>query len=216
MPSRLRAFVIVAGVCVWRQSRPRADTPRSATTASPRWPAMSSSSPPRATCGRRRSAAACPSGSPRIPGKRPTRRCRPTASGSPSPAPTRDPPRRTRCRSKAARPSASPGTAVPVRRVVDAGRQGALRDPALLHAAQHARSAIDPATKVQTAVPLAQASDGVYAADGTLYFTRLPFQGSHTRRYKGGTAQQHLALCARRPEAVPHDCGFRGHQQDGR
>jgi tricorn protease len=43
---------------------------------------------------------------------------------------------------------------------------------------------------VRTMVPLSQAADGVFADDGaTLYFTRLPFQGSHTRRYKGGTAQ---------------------------
>jgi tricorn protease len=40
----------------------------------------------------------------------------------------------------------------------------------------------------RTVVPLSQAADGCY--DGkTLFFTRLPFQGSHTRRYKGGTAQ---------------------------
>ena len=38
--------------------------------------------------------------------------------------------------------------------------------------------AIDPVNGVQSAVPLAQASDGIYASDGTLYFTRLPFQGS--------------------------------------
>jgi tricorn protease len=49
---------------------------------------------------------------------------------------------------------------------------------------------IDPVTGAQEPVPLAQASDGAYAADGTLFFTRLPFQGSNTRRYRGGTAQQ--------------------------
>lgn len=39
-------------------------------------------------------------------------------------------------------------------------------------------------------VPLAQASDGVYDPTGkTLFFTRLAFQGSHTKRYRGGTAQ---------------------------
>ena len=40
-----------------------------------------------------------------------------------------------------------------------------------------------------TVVPLHQAGDGEWADDGTLYFTRLVFQGSHTKRYKGGTAQ---------------------------
>ena len=41
-----------------------------------------------------------------------------------------------------------------------------------------------------TRIPLAQAADGSYDATGqTLFFTRLPFQGSHTKRYQGGTAQ---------------------------
>ncbi len=49
---------------------------------------------------------------------------------------------------------------------------------------------LDPATHTKTIVPLAQASDGAFdAAGATLFFTRLAFQGSHTRRYKGGTAQ---------------------------
>ncbi len=38
-------------------------------------------------------------------------------------------------------------------------------------------------------VPLHQASDGEWDADGTLYFTRLAFQGSHTKRYQGGSVQ---------------------------
>ena len=38
-------------------------------------------------------------------------------------------------------------------------------------------------------IPLAQASDGVMDDAGNLYFTRLPFQGSYAKRYKGGTAQ---------------------------
>ncbi len=49
---------------------------------------------------------------------------------------------------------------------------------------------LDTTTLARTAVPLWQASDGTYADDGTLFFTRLPFQGSHTRRYQGGTAQK--------------------------
>lgn len=49
----------------------------------------------------------------------------------------------------------------------------------------------DVATRVRTPIPLDQAADGALAPDSkTLYFTRLPFQGSHTDRYKGGTAQQ--------------------------
>ena len=70
--------------------------------------------------------------------------------------------------------------------------------------------AIDPVSGAQTAVPLAQASDGAYAADGTLYFTRLPFQGSQTRRYKGGTAQQLWRLTPGAPEAAPVTGDFAG------
>ena len=39
-------------------------------------------------------------------------------------------------------------------------------------------------------VPLASASQGSYTPDGkTLFFTRVDFQGSWTKRYKGGTAE---------------------------
>ena len=63
---------------------------------------------------------------------------------------------------------------------------------------------------MQTAVPLAQASDGAYAADGTLYFTRLPFQGSQTRRYKGGTAQKLWRFAPGAAEAAPLTGDFPG------
>ena len=40
-------------------------------------------------------------------------------------------------------------------------------------------------------IPLAQASEGVFTPDGkTLFFTRLPRQGSQTKRYEGGTAEK--------------------------
>jgi tricorn protease len=49
---------------------------------------------------------------------------------------------------------------------------------------------VNPATGVRTRVPLAQASDGSFDTSGkTLFFTRLAFQGSYTKRYQGGTAQ---------------------------
>jgi tricorn protease len=49
---------------------------------------------------------------------------------------------------------------------------------------------LDPATGRHSLLPLAQASDGFYTPDGkTLFFTRFAFQGSHTKRYHGGTAQ---------------------------
>lgn len=65
-------------------------------------------------------------------------------------------------------------------------------------------STVDPKTGATALLGLAQASDGCYDAAGkTLYFTRLPFQGSHTRRYKGGTAQNLWKWPAGAPEAVP-------------
>ena len=53
-------------------------------------------------------------------------------------------------------------------------------------------------------IPLHQASDGSFDEKGnTLYFTRLPFQGSHTKRYKGGTAQNVWKYALGAPEAIP-------------
>jgi len=49
---------------------------------------------------------------------------------------------------------------------------------------------LDLASGRRELVPLAQAADGSVDAAGTLVFTRLSFQGSHTRAYRGGTAQQ--------------------------
>ncbi len=50
--------------------------------------------------------------------------------------------------------------------------------------------AVDPETLNQTPLPLAQASDGNFdAKSGTFFFTRLSAQGSSTKRYQGGTAQ---------------------------
>lgn len=48
---------------------------------------------------------------------------------------------------------------------------------------------INPNTFEVTKIPLAQADEGVYDNNGTLFFTRLAFNGSQTKRYKGGTAQ---------------------------
>ncbi len=47
---------------------------------------------------------------------------------------------------------------------------------------------IAPSTLQITEVQLAEAAEGAYAPDGTLYFVRLPRQGSNSRWYKGGTA----------------------------
>ncbi|MGA2142673.1 MAG: protease, partial [Brevinematales bacterium] len=66
---------------------------------------------------------------------------------------------------------------------------------------------IDPKTSFSEIVPLAQASDGVYeksaGGEGTLYFTRLNSQSSHTKRYEGGTAQNIWRWEKGMEEAVP-------------
>ena len=60
-------------------------------------------------------------------------------------------------------------------------------------------------------IPLSQASDGCFDAQGTtLFFTRLPFQGSHTKRYKGGTAQNIWKYELGKPEASPLTADFAG------
>ena len=52
-------------------------------------------------------------------------------------------------------------------------------------------------------IPLAQASEGAFTPDGkTLFFTRLPRQGSQTKRYQGGTAEN-LWRYESGAEAVP-------------
>jgi len=51
-------------------------------------------------------------------------------------------------------------------------------------------AAIDLQTGDDQLLPLSQASEGVFEPTGkTLFFTRLPFQGSRTKRYQGGTIQ---------------------------
>lgn len=70
---------------------------------------------------------------------------------------------------------------------------------------------LDPVTRQKTLVPLAQASDGAFdAAAARLYFTRLAFQGSHTRRYKGGTAQNLWRFDGAGAEAAPLTSDYAG------
>src|SRR5262249_36249982 len=60
-------------------------------------------------------------------------------------------------------------------------------------------------------VPLAQAAEGSYDDEGkTLFFTRLPFQGSHTKRYKGGTAQTIWKYADGADEAEPLTAKYTG------
>ncbi len=71
--------------------------------------------------------------------------------------------------------------------------------------------AIDPTTRTHSFVPLAQAFDGVYEPSGkTLFFTRFAFQGSHTKRYKGGTAQNIWKYTDGAAEAIPLTASYTG------
>ncbi|HSD28706.1 MAG TPA: protease, partial [Vicinamibacteria bacterium] len=102
----------------------------------------------------------------------------------------------------------------PVRRTFDGGGArvvGFAPDGALVYATRRYSTLpdaqlvrLDLRTGERTPVPLAQAADGGFAPDGhTLFFTRLAFQGSHTKRYRGGTAQSVWKYAEGAPEAVP-------------
>jgi tricorn protease len=70
---------------------------------------------------------------------------------------------------------------------------------------------LDPGTGAEAAVPLAQAADGSFDPTGkTLFFTRLPFQGSYTKRYRGGTAQNIWKYADGKPDAIPLTADFAG------
>jgi tricorn protease len=70
---------------------------------------------------------------------------------------------------------------------------------------------INPETHQQEVLPLSQASDGVFEPGGkTVYFTRLPFQGSSTKRYQGGTIQHIWRYTLGAPEAIPLTEDFAG------
>jgi len=63
----------------------------------------------------------------------------------------------------------------------------------------------------ESVLPLSQAADGTFLPDGsTLYFTRLPFQGSYTKRYKGGTAQNLWKYVMGGAEATPLTADYPG------
>jgi tricorn protease len=70
---------------------------------------------------------------------------------------------------------------------------------------------LDPGTNTETLLPLNQAADGSFDAAGkTLFFTRLPFQGSYTKRYKGGTAQNLWTFVLGGEEAAPLTADYAG------
>jgi tricorn protease len=70
---------------------------------------------------------------------------------------------------------------------------------------------VDPASGQSRLIPLSEASEGVFDPSGaTLFFTRFPFQGSYTKRYRGGTAQSVWRFTQGEPEAVPLTADYPG------
>lgn len=113
------------------------------------------------------------------------------------------------------------GGGLPVRRTFEGGRAyvaGWTPRGEVLYSTNHYSTLpnaqlvrLDPATGRRELLPLAQASDGSFTPDGkTLFFTRFAFQGSHTKRYKGGTAQSLWRFTEGDPEAAPLTADYTG------
>ncbi len=74
---------------------------------------------------------------------------------------------------------------------------------------------IDPQSLEETFIQLQQASSGTYdPEEKNLYFTRLRFQGSYTKRYKGGTVQKLWKFSEGAEEAVPLTADYAGTSKD--
>ncbi|MEM8734546.1 MAG: protease, partial [Planctomycetota bacterium] len=85
-----------------------------------------------------------------------------------------------------------------------ATRYFARRDPAQL-------AVVDTKKLTHVAIPLEQASDGVFDASGeTLFFTRLPRQSSHAKRYRGGYIENLWKFKNGAEEATPLTADFDG------
>ena len=69
---------------------------------------------------------------------------------------------------------------------------------------------LNPSTNEGRVIPVAQASGAAVHDDGIVFFTRLPFQGSATKRYRGGTAQNLWKKIPGHNEAEALDLEFTG------
>jgi tricorn protease len=70
---------------------------------------------------------------------------------------------------------------------------------------------IDPGAKTHTRIPLHQASEGSFTADGkTLFFVRPSYHNNVTKRYMGGTARQIWKFVEGTPEAVKLTTDYAG------
>jgi len=68
---------------------------------------------------------------------------------------------------------------------------------------------LNPRDLTSEVIPLSQADQGTYSPEGDLFFTRLRDQGSHTKRYKGGSVQS-LWKFDGKSEAKPLTADFPG------
>ena len=74
---------------------------------------------------------------------------------------------------------------------------------------------VDPESLKETLIPLNQASSGTWDPKAEiLVFTRLAFQGSQTKRYKGGTAQNLWNFTRGTDEAFPLTADYAGTSKD--
>lgn len=70
---------------------------------------------------------------------------------------------------------------------------------------------IDPQGKTHTRIPLHQASEASFTADGkTVFFVRPSYHNNVTKRYKGGTARQIWKFTEGTPEAVKLTTDYAG------
>jgi tricorn protease len=70
---------------------------------------------------------------------------------------------------------------------------------------------IDPEDKTHTRIPLHQASEGTFTADGkTLFFVRPSYHNNVTKRYKGGTARQIWKFTEGSSEAIKLTTDYAG------
>ncbi len=111
---------------------------------------------------------------------------------------------------------------LPTRRTFDAGRaavQGWTSDGRVIVSTDRFSTlpsqqlfTMDLKTGDRELIPLAQAAEGCFegSAKSPLYFTRLQFQGSNTKRYKGGTAQNLWKFVPGAKEAVPLTADYEG------
>lgn len=109
---------------------------------------------------------------------------------------------------------------LPVRRTWGAARVGFVgftADNRLVYSSRHFSTlpssqtvVLDLTKGTSERMPLAECDQGTFDPEGNWYFTRYPFQGSHTKRYRGGYIQQLWKFEKGATEAKPLTTDFPG------